>query len=153
MPSDIQKKERFMLAAVDPPFKGNLPLGQAGKFLEQFQKGYYNFSSSEVWAPSVNLYESESAYLVCVDLAGVEKTKIDIEVVDQRLTIRGARLVPTCDALSSGANQNRRVRMHLMEIDHGPFAREVELPQDVMHASITARQHNGMLWIELPKKP
>ncbi len=42
--------------------------------------------------------------------------------------------------------------MHLMEIDHGSFARDVELPQDVHHEQINARYRDGMLWIELPKK-
>jgi HSP20 family molecular chaperone IbpA len=46
----------------------------------------------------------------------------------------------------------RRVRVHLMEIDHGAFTREVELPDDVLPADITAVHHNGMLWVELPRK-
>ena len=32
------------------------------------------------------------------------------------------------------------------------FAREVELPVDVIREQITARYVDGMLWIELPKK-
>jgi HSP20 family molecular chaperone IbpA len=45
-----------------------------------------------------------------------------------------------------------RIRMHLMEIDHGSFARDVELPADVHHEQINARYRDGILWIELPKK-
>jgi len=45
----------------------------------------------------------------------------------------------------------RRVRIHLMEIDHGGFCREVELPEDVDKDRIAANYRNGMLWIELPK--
>ena len=57
--------------------------------LEQLQnKGYYGFFSNENWTPNVNLYETEAAYLVCVDLAGVEKEKIEIEVVDGRLRLQ-----------------------------------------------------------------
>jgi len=40
----------------------------------------------------------------------------------------------------------------LMEIDHGHFVRDVELPHDVHSEQITATYRNGMLWIELPKK-
>jgi HSP20 family molecular chaperone IbpA len=39
-----------------------------------------------------------------------------------------------------------------MEIDHGAFAREVELPPDADRESITANYRNGLLWIEIPKK-
>ena len=38
-----------------------------------------------------------------------------------------------------------------MEIDHGAFCREVELPEDVDRKRIAANSRNGMLWIELPK--
>ena len=38
-----------------------------------------------------------------------------------------------------------------MEIDHGGFCREVELPEDVDRDRIAANYRNGMLWIELPK--
>jgi HSP20 family molecular chaperone IbpA len=39
-----------------------------------------------------------------------------------------------------------------MEIDHGLFARDVELPANVMSDDISAKYQDGLLWIELPKK-
>jgi HSP20 family protein len=125
--------------------------GQMNKLLDQMQKGYFGFYPTEQWTPSVNVYETESSYHVCVDLAGVEKKKIDVEVVDQRLTIKGARPVPACSEVNPEL-QNQRVRVHLMEIDHGSFARDVELPMDVERDKISASYKNGLLWIELPKK-
>ena len=126
---------------------------QVNKMMEQLSKGYYGFMPSEVFTPNVNLYETETQYQVCVDLAGVDKDKIDIVVVDQRLTIRGNRAVPPCPA-EAGCNEteNTRMRVHLMEIDHGAFAREVELPDDVVKDQISAKYVDGFLWILLPKK-
>ncbi|HUB24044.1 MAG TPA: Hsp20/alpha crystallin family protein [Tepidisphaeraceae bacterium] len=115
-------------------------------------KGFYSFFPHQSWTPSVNLYETETAYLVCVDLAGVEKAKIDIEVVQQRLTLKGVREVPPCPPQAVVGEGRARVRLHLMEIDHGAFAREVELPQNVQQEKIVARYTDGMLWIELPKR-
>lgn len=138
------------------PFSNVTP--QVARMMEQLTKGYYGFMPSEVWTPNVNLYETEAAYHVCVDLAGVEKDKIDITLQDQRLHIRGSRPVPQClaakaeaEAASHGSEQ-ARLRVHLMEIDHGAFAREVELPLDVIQEAISAKYVDGMLWIELPKK-
>jgi HSP20 family protein len=124
---------------------------QMGKILEQLNKGYYSFSPNETWTPNVNLYETEHSYQVCVDLAGVDKEKIDLEVNGRRLFIKGARAVPivACQGEAAG---NVRTRVHLMEIDHGSFARVVELPHDVNAEQITAEHKNGILWIELPKK-
>ena len=138
-----------VVTAPDTPF-GHVAR-QMNKMLDQIQKGYYNFYPSETWTPNVNLYETDSAYLVCVDLAGVDKEKIEIELRDQRLTLKGTRTVPTPSA-NEPEDPNARIRVHLMEIDHGGFSREVELPLDVHKDQIAANHHNGLLWIELPKK-
>lgn len=116
-----------------------------GKILDQLNKGYYTFATTETWTPNVNLYETATSYQVCVDLAGVDKEKIDLEVHGQRLTIKGTRAVPT------NLEPDRRARVHLMEIDHGGFARIVELPHDVVSTRISAEHRNGLLWIDLPK--
>ena len=156
------------LAAADPSFS-NIAR-QANKLMEQMQKSYFSYCPSETWTPSVNLYETAESYLVCADLAGVDKEKIEVEVVEQVLKLRGTRSVPTHEEgaghvspgagptggesvseSAGGSAEHKRVRIHLMEIDHGSFCREVELPEDVDHDRIAANYRNGMLWIELPK--
>ena len=136
--------------AGDVPFS-NLTR-QMSRMVEQMQKGYYNFCPSETWTPTVNLYETDSEYHVTVDLAGVEKDKIDLVVSDGRLTLKGIRPVPTCPQIAQDEETPRRVRVHVMEIDHGSFCRVVELPLDVHHERIVAQYDNGLLWIHLPKK-
>ena len=138
-----------LLVATDPPFS-NLAR-QMNKLVDQLHKGYYNFCPSETWTPDVNLYETEQTYLVCVDLAGVDKEKIELVIADGRLKLRGTRNVPV-NPDGDEIDPNRRVRVHLLEIDHGSFCREVELPQDVAHDQISASYRNGMLWVEIPKK-
>ena len=142
------------VTASDPPF-GKIAR-HANKLMDQLQKGYYNFYPGEAWTPSANLYETETAYQVCVDLAGVDKEKIDIELIDGHLKIKGTRPVPTPDDATDAEPQRdpeaKKIRVHLMEIDHGAFAREVELPRDADRARITAAYRNGMLWVEIPKK-
>jgi HSP20 family protein len=145
-----------LTATSDPPFSN---LGRVQKLTEQMmQKGFFNFCPSETWTPSVNLYETDASYLVCVDLSGVDKQKIDVEVLDNQLTLKGQREVPMLPALSGVPHSDdapgaaRRLRVHLMEIDHGSFCRQVELPEDVHREQITAQYLNGMLWIEIPKR-
>jgi HSP20 family protein len=132
-------------APPDQPFP-NLSR-QANKMMEQLQKGF--FYPNESWTPNVNLYETSNSYLVCVDLAGVDKEKIDVEVVDHRLKLRGARAVPSFWPPDSASHE--KVRVHLMEIDHGAFTREVEIPSDADRQGISATYRNGLLWIEIPK--
>src|SRR5208282_6699590 len=89
------------------------------KIVEQMQKGYYNFRPNDTWAPNVNLYETDELYLVCVDLAGVDKEKIDLEVANGRLSIRGSRSVPSYGEPESVGPERGKLRVHMMEIDHG----------------------------------
>ena len=132
--------------ATEPPF-GHLK-HQMSKLLDQMQKGFYTFAPGETWTPNVNLYETATAYMVCIDLAGVDKEKIDVEVADHRLRLKGARAVPCC---WDDHNPQEKVRVHLMEIDHGAFTREVEIPSDSDRQNIKANYRNGLLWIEIPK--
>ena len=136
-------------AANEPSF-GHISR-QMNKLMDQMQKGFFTFSPNETWTPNVNLYENETSYCVCVDLAGVVKEEIDIHVHDQTLIFKGRREVPTWP-LDADPASHPRCKLHLMEIDHGHFSREVELPRDVESSQINAIYRNGMLWIELPKK-
>ena len=128
---------------------------QMSKIADQLSKGYYSFCPGQSWAPSVNLYEAENHYLVCVDLAGVVKEAIDVQVVEQQLILKGSRAVPLRphpEKAGPEETPSPRFRVHLMEIDHGAFCREVELPDNVMQDHISATYRNGLLWIELPKR-
>ena len=119
---------------------------------------FYSFIPTQTWAPAINLYETARAYIVCVDLAGVDKEKIDVELTDNVLTLSGHRAVPsdfdpegvTAEVSPGGAA--RRSKVHVMEIDHGQFSRTVELPTDADRDAITARYRNGLLWVDVPKK-
>jgi HSP20 family protein len=42
------------------------------------------------------------------------------------------------------------MQMIAMEIDYGPFEREVRLPDEVDVNKVHADQKNGLLWIHLP---
>jgi HSP20 family molecular chaperone IbpA len=101
------------------------------------------------WEPAINAYRCQEAIRICVDLAGVERSQIDIQVEPQRLVLRGTREVPEpTDA------EGRAFKTIAMEIDYGPFFRAVQLPAEteVDIDKAEAEQQNGLLWIHLPLK-
>jgi HSP20 family molecular chaperone IbpA len=61
--------------------------------------------------------------------------------------IRGERELP-----EPSHAEGRAVRLLAMEIDYGPFEREIHLPDEVEIAEAHAEQRNGLLWISLPIK-
>ena len=108
------------------------------------QKPFFRFRTCDRWQPSVNLYETESVYHLCVDLAGIDPKQTEIKVEDGVLYILGHRSTPS----PMGGSP---VRIHVMEIDSGPFHRAITIPDDVDSDRIEANYQNGFLWITLPK--
>ena len=104
--------------------------------------GFFRFCPPDTWQPATNLYETEDRYVVCMDLAGVKRAEIDVEVRHGLLVISGRRESP---------RPQSRSKVHLMEIDHGNFCRTIDIPSSVCVDKIQARYVDGYLWIELPK--
>ena len=102
-------------------------------------------SGPHAWRPAINAYRCEDCIRVCVDLAGVDRSDIDLVIANQHLSIRGVRDVP-----EPGDEAKRAMQMIAMEIDYGPFERELRLPAEVNVKKVHAEQKNGLLWIHLP---
>ena len=107
---------------------------------------FSGFQSVDGWVPEVNVYRYDDRFEIWVDLAGVEKGNIDVDVLPDRVRISGERKppLPTRDASS----QCRQVLA--MEIESGRFNREIRLPAEVDRSRVSAKQENGLLWIVLP---
>ena len=116
-------------------------LGRAAKHMRQHS--FFKFCPPDAWQPATNLYETEDRYVVCVDLAGVSRPEICVEVREDVLVISGNRESP---------RPKSRSKVHLMEIDHGSFCRSVAIPSSVSVDNIDARYADGYLWVELPKR-
>jgi HSP20 family protein len=110
-----------------------------------------HFSQShfrQKWSPAINAYRCEESIVVCVDLAGVDKTGIEVCLQARSLLIRGTRQPP-----EPGRESGGRVQILAMEIDCGPFEREVPLPLEADPEGVRAEQRNGLLWVYLPLHP
>ena len=120
--------------------------GRLGDVVYQLTKVQFSrFSSPETWQPAVNAYRCVDSIAICVDLAGVDGKRVALTVEGRRLLIRGYRQPPEPD----GA-KDKAVQVLVMEIDYGPFEREVLLPSDVVADRVTAEQRDGLLWVYLP---
>jgi len=94
---------------------------------------------SPSWSPLVDIYETEAAILMEVEIAGMKKADIEIELSGDTLTIKGERKArPDQDHL-------RRER------SYGSFLRSFTLGVPVEPAAIKARYEQGILQITLPK--
>src|ERR1700712_2290217 len=99
------------------------------------------------WQPPINAFRWEVGICICVDLAGVEKSHVDLQVEPRRVVVRGSRQPP-----EPNEKHGRPLQVLALEIDYGPFERELILPVEVDVDNASAEQENGLLWIQLPLK-
>jgi len=109
-------------------------------------RGYYRYAPSPDWEPPVNVYEDAAKFHICVELAGLEKSEVAVEVLDQEIRIHGERAVPVpCDPMSPEC-------ILRIEINSGQFYRAITLPKQADMNSTAARLDRGFLWITVDKK-
>ena len=95
------------------------------------------------WAPALDISERKDAYLVTVELPGVEADDLDITMEDGLLTIQGERQFTS----ESSSEQ----QFHRIERRYGAFRRSITLPAQVQAEQIQASFDNGVLQIVVPK--
>ena len=101
------------------------------------------------WRPDINAYRYDDRIEVCVDLAGVEKADIQVEILPLALRIAGVRQapLPQCD---KDAPKGTCRQVLAMEIENGRFDRELRISGVVDPEKVDARHEKGLLWIVLP---
>ena len=109
----------------------------AGGRADPFRHG----EAAGFWAPAADVVDGPDALVVEVELPGVRRGDIVLEVRDGELLVYGER------------RQVKEVSgaFLVMERSHGPFARAFPLPRGVDLDTVLAVFGNGLLTITLPK--
>ena len=96
------------------------------------------------YRPEVDVYRTEdpSSLTVVVELPGVDPKKVQVVASPKALLIAGERTRPK----DCGHYQQ-------MEIDYGPFQRQVTLAEDIDPDGATATYERGLLTVRLPIAP
>jgi HSP20 family protein len=91
------------------------------------------------WTPAADIYETDESYLIAIDLPGVDRDALVIDIDDNRLVIKGNRAI----------NESSRNRT---ERPAGRFLRTFTVPGSVDQAQIGAEYKDGVLQVRLPKR-
>lgn len=98
--------------------------------------------ASAMWAPAVDIYETDEAVVVKAEVPGVDRDNVAIEVKDGILTLKGERKFE---------KEVKEENYHRMERSYGTFVRSFSVPASVDPDKITARLRDGVLEVTLPK--
>ena len=102
-------------------------------------------SDARAWAPALDLVERHDAYLIALEVPGVDPASIDISFEQNVLTVRGSK--------SHGfeLNKDSELRVYSAERAVGNFERSVRLPEFVDGEKISADYDHGVLFLTIPK--
>lgn len=115
--------------------------------LEQMStRVFFEYRATDVWQPRVNVYSMHRQYCVCVEVAGLSPDAFAVHCLNEScIRISGRRVRPELPKQSGPCS------MEVMEIDEGPFAREIDFPEPINMQRAEIIYDRGYLWILLPK--
>jgi len=94
---------------------------------------------SAPWSPLAEVSETDDAYLVHVELPGIRKDQVDVQLMDRELVISG-------DIKESENGRRRRSSRRT-----GRFEYRTYLPADVKADQVSAQLADGVLTVTVPK--
>lgn len=93
-----------------------------------------------VWSPPTDVYETETDYVVRVELAGLQETDLEISFESGMLVITGIR-----------SDLAERRAYHQMEIHFGKFSTAINVPGPVDLDKSVAEYGDGFLMVRMPR--
>jgi HSP20 family protein len=91
------------------------------------------------WTPAADIYETESGFLLALDLPGIDREALEIDAEDNRLIVKGTRTVAES-------------KQYRTERPRGKFLRTFSVPGSVDQSKIGAEYKDGVLQIRLPRR-
>ena len=96
---------------------------------------------TRAFIPSADIYESENALTVVLEIPGVSKDNVDVNIEDGVLTV-DARIDFT---------KYEGLQPVYSEYNVGPYRRSFQISSQIDHSKIAAQMQNGIMTLELPK--
>jgi len=110
--------------------------------LQRNNPNYRNHKTTESFTPSVNSREADDAYLLAVDVPGINKEDIKLDIKDGELILSGERHMQ---------KETTKEDYFNFETDFGKFSRHFSLPDDADVENIEASCESGVLSVNIPK--
>jgi len=91
------------------------------------------------WYPAADVYEGESEFIIAIDLPGIDRNALKLDIEENRLVVRGERRLETAKGVRA-------------ERAGGTFLRTFGVPVAVDQNKISANYTDGVLAIHLPRR-
>ena len=98
--------------------------------------------TNQTWQPPCDVVEDQDHYLLSLEMAGIPKDQIKIEIQDKQLVIKGERR-------AEETKNDKGVKY--IERQYGKFLRSFSLPAGLDTEKIEANYQDGVLRVLVPK--
>ena len=98
-------------------------------------------SEAAKWFPEIDVFEKDNRLVTKVDLPGMKKEDVKVEVTDGYLAISGER---------KSESEEKKERFYTCEREYGSFYRAVPLPEGVKLEDVKASCADGVLEVSVP---
>lgn len=117
-------------------------------FSDSFGRGFTSpqfglFDRSLVYDLQTDVQETKTHYIVKMDVPGMDKSNINVEVKNNMLMVSGER--------NEHVEENKDGKISRRERSYGYFSRTVPLPSDARSDGMTAEYENGVLTVKVPR--
>jgi HSP20 family protein len=103
--------------------------------------GLSGMSKSAAWSPKIDVFERDNRLVTRVDLPGMKKEDVSVEVTDGHLALSGER---------KHEKEEKKDNFYRSEREYGSFYRAVPLPDGVKLEDVKATFADGVLEVSIP---
>jgi len=131
------------------PYAGGLfgasPFNWMRRMTEEMERACAKFvptaPETEFWAPALELTQKDGNYIATLELPGLKKEEVKVEVAEGALTITGERKLE---------KEEKEEGYFRSERSYGSFYRSIPLPKEAKIENIKAELTNGVLVVTVP---
>jgi HSP20 family protein len=106
--------------------------------------GAHGYGTVRAFVPPADLYVTDDEVTVVMDVPGFKADELEIELIGDTLTVRGARAYPQL-----GEEQKRS--WYRFERGYGKFQRMLQVPKGLDPDAVTASMADGVLTLHIPQ--
>ena len=132
-PSDPFGERMFFADELGELFDGHKPYGRSET----------GFLAGRSFKPAADIHETSDGLVICLEVPGMERDEIDLEITGNVLKVSGSR---------NFMREHPDEEYIRLERGFGSFERIFEIPGDTDPAKVTAHLERGVLAINVPRR-
>lgn len=114
-------------------------------FMESVFSHPLNLKKTSTWRPAIEVKQNDKSYAVKVQLPGVNKEDIHIDLNNDYMTV-------TAEIKEEKEEKNESEKVHTSEFRYGKYVRTISFDNPIKSDECSAEFKNGILMINLPKQ-